>query len=255
MFGTKIHFLPFEGNIFCSFVNYIFIAMNIQILQLLEGAQKAEGLTVVIDVFRAFSVACYVSDNGAKDILPVGDIKLAYELKHANPGYILIGERNERVPEGFDFGNCPTHLLNQDFTGKTIIHTTSAGTQGLVNATHATERITGSFVNAPAIVRYIKRQNPDQVSLVCMGYSMKHPSEEDTFCAEYIKASLEGKDADFNLMKEIIRNTSAKRLFEPENQLFSPSTDFDLCMDLGRFNFVLKANVSQSQLHLTPLNS
>lgn len=229
--------------------------MNIQILQLLEGAQKAEGLTVVIDVFRAFSVACYVLGNGAKDILPVGDINLAYELKQKNPEYILIGERQERVPEGFDFGNCPTHLLHHDFTGKTIIHTTSAGTQGLVNAIHATERITGSFVNAPAIVKYIKKQNPDCVSLVCMGYSMKHPSEEDTFCAEYIKASLEGMDVDFNHMKQVIRTTSARRLFSPENQSFSPSSDFELCMDLGRFDFVLKANESDGLLHLTPIKS
>lgn len=227
--------------------------MDIQILQLLDGAKKAEGLTVVIDVFRAFSVACYVSHNGAKTILPVGDIHEAYKLKQNNPGYILIGERYERVPEGFDYGNCPTHILHKDFTGKTIVHTTSAGTQGLVNATNATERITGSFVNAPAIVRYIKSQKPAVVSLVCMGYSMKHPTEEDTFCAEYIKNCLEEKSVDFDNVKEIIRNTSAKRLFAPENQSFSPSSDFDLCMDLGRFDFVLKAEMRDRLLNLTSI--
>lgn len=214
--------------------------MNIQILQLLDGAKKAEGLTVVIDVFRAFSVACYASYNGAQSIIPVAEIELAYQLKKQNPDFVLIGERNERVPEGFDFGNCPTHILDENFNGKTVIHTTSAGTQGLLNATNATERITGSFVNAPAIVRYIKMRKPKTVSLVCMGYSMLRPTEEDTLCAEYIKSWLENKVPDFNAMKETIRNTSAKRLFEPENQSFSPSTDFDLCMDLGRFNFILK---------------
>jgi 2-phosphosulfolactate phosphatase len=229
--------------------------MKIQILQLLDGAKKAEGLTVVIDVFRAFSVACYVSHNGANTILPVGDINEAYSLKRNNPGYILIGERNERVPEGFDFGNCPTHILHQDFTGKTIVHTTSAGTQGLVNAVNAFERITGSFVNAPAIVKYIKIQQPSVVSLVCMGYSMKHPTEEDTLCAEYIKDCLEEKPVDFNHMKEVIRNTSAKRLFAPENQIFSPASDFDLCMDLGRFDFVLKAEVREGLLNLTPIKN
>lgn len=227
--------------------------MKIQILQLLEGAKKAEGLAVVIDVFRAFSVACYLSENGAKDILPVGDIEKAYELKRNHPEYLLVGERNERVPQGFDFGNCPTHLLKADLKDKTVVHTTSAGTQGLVNATGATERITGSFVNAPAIVRYIREQNPSTVSLVCMGYSMKHPTEEDTLCAEYIKASLEDKIIDFNQVKEIIRQTSGKRLFAPENQSFSPASDFDLCMDLGRFQFVLKAEERDGLLHLTPI--
>ena len=30
--------------------------MKVQILELVEGAKKAEGLTVVIDVFRAFTL-------------------------------------------------------------------------------------------------------------------------------------------------------------------------------------------------------
>ncbi len=34
--------------------------MNIKRLQLNQGAENAEGLTVIIDVFRAFTVACYL---------------------------------------------------------------------------------------------------------------------------------------------------------------------------------------------------
>ncbi len=225
--------------------------MEINILQLLDGAKNARGLTVVIDVFRAFSVTCYLFENGAREIFSVGDIEIAYELKKKNPEYILIGERKEKIPKGFDFGNSPTHILHVDFTGKTIIHTTSSGTQGLVNASHADLRITGSFVNAPAIVRFIKNQQPSVVSLVCMGFAMQYPTEEDSLCAEYIKASIEGTKVDFEPMKEIIRNTSAKRLFLPENQNFSPSSDFDLCTQLGRFNFVLKAEETNRLLRLT----
>ncbi len=228
--------------------------MEIEILQLLEGAKKAKGLTVIIDVFRAFSVACYVMNNNAKTILPVSDIEHAYELKHQNPDYILIGERGDRKPEGFDFGNSPSQILNVDFAGKTVIHTTSAGTHGLVNAVNADERITGSFVNAPAIVQYIKMKKPKVVSLVCMGYSMKQPTEEDTFCAEYIKACLENQSTDFNKMRKTIRHTSAKRLFIPENQAFSPASDFDLCTDLGRFNFILIAEKKDGIFRLAKKN-
>lgn len=209
-------------------------------LHLLEGARNAKGLTVIIDVFRAFSLACYMAHNGADKIIPIASIDDAYRLKEQNPDYILVGERNERIPVGFDFGNSPTHILDHDFTGKIILHTTSAGTQGLVNAIQATERITGSFVNAPAIVSYIKSRNPVNVSLVCMGYSMLYSTEEDTLCAEYIKSCLENEDGRFDEKKDLIRKTSAQRLFDPANQEFSPSSDFDLCMDLGRFDFILK---------------
>ena len=37
--------------------------MKINILHLIEGAKKAEGLTVIIDVFRAFSLECYLYDK------------------------------------------------------------------------------------------------------------------------------------------------------------------------------------------------
>ncbi len=215
--------------------------MKIKILQLIEGARTANGLTVIIDVFRAFSLACYAFERGAEHIIPVGDIEIAYALKKANPDFILIGERNEVMMPGFDFGNSPSHILNEDFRGKIIVHTTSAGTQGLVNAINADEILTGSFVNAGAIVKYILNANPEEVSLVCMGYSAQHPIEEDTFCAEYIKNELEGKKNDFESMKKIIRAGSGKRFFEAEKQAWSPSSDFELCLALNCFPFVIKA--------------
>ena len=231
------------------------LVMEIRILHLLEGAKMAEGLTVVIDVFRAFSLACYMADKGAAEIIPVSDINKAYDLKGQIPNSILVGERNERVPEGFDFGNSPTHILHENIEGKIIIHTTSAGTQGLVNATKASERITGSFVNAPAIVSYIKAKNPGIVSLVCMGYSMKYPTEEDTFCAEYIKQCLQGETPNTAEMIETIKNTSAQRLFNPANQEFSPSSDFYFCTQIGKFNFVLKAEEIDGLLKLRKIES
>ena len=42
-------------------------------------------------------------------------------------------------------------------------------------------------------------------------------------------------------LAETIRNTSGKRFFLAGNQGHAPSTDFYLCLDLNRFNFVLKA--------------
>ncbi|MDP2115736.1 MAG: 2-phosphosulfolactate phosphatase, partial [Bacteroidota bacterium] len=151
--------------------------MDIEILQLLEGARKAQGLTVIIDVFRAFSTACYAIGNGIQRIYPVGDLQIAYKMKEQNPEFILVGERNEQKPEGFDFGNSPSQLLEANLIGKIMLHTTSSGTQGIANATGANEIITGSFVNAGAIVDYIRKQNPAKVSLVCMGYSCRYPTD------------------------------------------------------------------------------
>lgn len=224
--------------------------MEIKILQLLDGAKDATGLTVIIDVFRAFSTACYVYDRGAVKIFPIGEIDQAYRLKEKNQDFVLIGERNEQKPAGFDFGNSPSQLVAEKIAGKTIVHTTSSGTQGIANAKKADEIITGSFVNAGAIVKYIQQKQPKTVSLVCMGYACEYPTDEDTLCAEWIKKELEAppglpsgrgiKPKSFAEMVEIIRKGSGARFFDPEKQGWSPQADFELCLDLNRFNFVLK---------------
>ena len=225
--------------------------MNIQILQLVEGARQARGITVVIDVFRAFSTACYVIDKGAEKIIAVGEVETAFKLKEEHPAYILMGERNEIMIPGFDFGNSPYQVEHIDFKGKTIVQTTSAGTRGLVNVTGADEILTGSFVNADAIVRRIQSRNPEEVSLVCMGYSAEHPIEEDTYCAEYIRNGLQGLQTDYESITDNIRETSGARFFVPENQDHAPSTDFYLCLNLNRFDFVLKAvRVGDGIVHL-----
>jgi len=215
--------------------------MNIQIYQLVEGARKARGLTVIIDVFRAFSSACYVFNAGAEKIIVVGEVETARRLKEENSSRILMGERNEKKLEGFDFGNSPSQLSHHDFSGITVVQTTSAGTQGLLRAENADEIITGSFVNADAIVRYIRSRNPEDVSLVCMGYAAERPIEEDSYCAEYIRNSLEGLETDYHSMSDNIRETSGRRFFRADTQDYSPSTDFYLCLHLNRFNFVLRA--------------
>jgi len=228
--------------------------MEIEILQLLEGARKAQGLTVIIDVFRAFSTACYAFGNGVERIYPVGDLEKAYKLKQQHPEFILVGERNEQKPEGFDFGNSPSQLMTADLNEKTIVHTTSSGTQGIANATGADEILTGSFVNAQAIVQYIRMQNPARVSLVCMGYSCQYPTDEDTLLAVYIKNELEGQPNDFEVMVEQIRKGDGARFFAPEKQEWAPVADFDLCLSLNRFNFVLKVEQENGLNYLRKIN-
>ncbi|MBK5202870.1 MAG: 2-phosphosulfolactate phosphatase [Prolixibacteraceae bacterium] len=224
--------------------------MKIQILQLLEGAEKASGLTVIIDVFRAFSVACYAYGQGVEVIYPVGNIEEAYRLKKEHSEYILVGEREEQKPEGFDFGNSPSQLLKKDIFGKTMIHTTSSGTQGIASANNASEIITGSFVNAEAITDYIRLKNPEILSLVCMGYSCRYPVDEDTFFAEYIRDSLEGRVANFENIKDKLKRGSGARFFAPSKQKWAPKEDFNLCLDLNRFPFVLKVEKQNGRNYL-----
>lgn len=223
--------------------------MEIRVLQLIEGAKKAEGLAVIIDVFRAFSTACYAMAGGAARIVPVGDLETAFRLKREEPQALLVGERGGVMVPGFDYGNSPTQLKAADVRGKTIVHTTSAGTQGIANARMADEIITGSFVNAEAIASYIRRRKPEIVSLVCMGLGGEREADEDTLCADYIRHRLEGRTVDFS--KIVARLQSANRsgsFLDLVGEASAPKDDFDLCLALDAFDFVLRVRPGRDDL-------
>jgi 2-phosphosulfolactate phosphatase len=217
------------------------LTMTISLLHCLEGARSARGLTVVIDVFRAFSVACYAFGNGASTILPQGELAMALALKRRNPDCVLMGERGGQMPAGFDFGNSPAAIEGVDFSGKTIVQATSAGTRGIVSASAAEEIITGSFVNAGAIVRYIRQRNPAQLSLVAMGWAGERIADEDTLCASYIWHCLEEGGSDFTPIREFLLGCGRLDYFFDPAQEWAPARDFELCLALDAFDFVIRA--------------
>ena len=221
--------------------------MNIQNLELIDGAKAAKGLTVIIDVFRARPVEAYVIRNGAADLIPMGSIEDAYAYRDAHPGTLLMGERGGAMCPGFDFGNSPSQVKDFDFTGKTVVHTTSAGTQGIANAKNATEMLTGSLVNAKAIAEYIKASGAEDVSLVCMGLAGVEPTREDTLCAEYIKALVEGSAMDLAAGIEECKHTSGAKFFDPNNPIF-PEEDFWLSVEADKFDFVLHVEQGEDGL-------
>lgn len=214
--------------------------MKIEVLEFVDGAAKAKGITVIIDVFRAFTSACYAFDSGASRVIATGSPEEAFRLAGQYRNHILAGERNEKKIEGFDLGNSPTEIIKCDLRGKTFILTTTAGTNGLVNAKEASSVIAGSLVNASAIARYIKAQDAEQVSLVAMGYRATLHADEDLLCARIIKSYLEGKELNFESEINDLRNGSGRRFFDPANLDFSPPTDYFLSTMLNRFSFVLK---------------
>lgn len=215
--------------------------MKINRLQLIEGAKQAEGLTVIIDVFRAFSLECYLYDMGVKEIRPIGSIEDAFALSEKIPGSILVGERKGKKCEGFDFGNSPSTVDRQKVMGKTIIHTTSAGTQGIVNAQNADEIITGSLVNAKAIAAYIKKKNPETVSIVSMGTRGIRTNPEDELCADYLISLLEDREMpDFEEKVAGLRTNGGEHFFDPDNQEVFPEEDYWMCIKYDQFPFVIR---------------
>lgn len=214
--------------------------MNARI-EIVHHPEKAEGLAVVIDVLRAFSTVCYLAAKGISPILAVGDSTMAHRLKRRFKSSLLLGERGGYRMSGFDLGNSPFAVMKDGpWLGRSAIVTTSNGTCGLLSASRKAEAITGSFVNAGAIVDYIRHIQPRVVTLVCMG-SGGRPAIEDTLCAVYLRAGLLGNEVPFQRFRQLILERGRLAPFHDPACRDMPIEDLDLCLDLDRFNFVLRA--------------
>ena len=210
------------------------------IADFVAGARSARGLAVIIDVFRAFSLAPYAFARGARAIVPVADVDEARELKRLHPDWLLIGERHARPLPGFDSGNSPADLERFDLRDRTLVHTTHSGTQGLAAASLADEVITGSLVNAGAIVRYIRQRAPAIITLVRMGKQAQARCAEDDLCAELLAQRLTGATPSVTDLPERLRGAdSAAMFFDPACD-WAPQRDFELCTQVDAFDFVLR---------------
>jgi 2-phosphosulfolactate phosphatase len=224
--------------------------MQIETTDFVAGASSARGLTVVIDVFRAFSLAAHAFARGVRAIVPVADIEEARELKRRHADWLLIGERYARPLPGFDSGNSPADLERFDLRDRTLIHTTHSGTQGLAAANGADEVITGALVNAGAIVRYIRARAPSIVTLVRMGKQAQERCAEDDLCAHLLQQRLAGETPPIADVPERLRGApSAAMFFDPACD-WAPRRDFELCTQVDAFDFVLQLERSAAPRRL-----
>ncbi len=220
--------------------------MQVKVVDHVAGAQSAQGVAVVIDVFRAFSVAAYAFSRGVATIVPVAAVDDARELKRQHPDWLLIGERHARMLPGFDCGNSPADLQQLDLAGRTLIHTTHSGTQGLTNALQADEVLTGALVNAGALVRYLQARQPSVVTIVRMGHEARENCAEDDICAELLRSRLVGEPIAADSIREQLRGaSSAQKFFDPACD-WAPERDFELCTRIDVFDFVLQLDSSRT---------
>ena len=147
--------------------------MEIRVGSLVRDAREATGAAIIIDVFRAFTTAAIAFDHGAKDITLVAEVEEALALRERGIGDVLMGEVDGKRPEGFDYGNSPYEVSQVDFTGKSIVQSTRAGTVGVAAAANADTIYLGSLAVAQATVRAVVADGPPIVSIIAMGVDLE----------------------------------------------------------------------------------
>lgn len=214
--------------------------MDVRIDSLLSGAERATGAVVIIDVFRAFTTAAVALARGAAKIIMVSNVEEALALRRSGIGQLCMGEVRGRAPDGFDLGNSPFELAQADVDGLIIIQRTSAGTQGIVSATHATQLYAGALVTAKATAKAILRNSAPQATLVAMGDNGLSRTDEDELCAIHLRNLLEGRPSNTQAIRDVI--LAGARIMDfhnPTKPHFRPG-DLEIALDVDRFSFAVR---------------
>jgi len=155
-------------------------------LFLVPGPVIAERLTgktlVIVDVLRATTTICQSLKAGARAVIPVRQPGEAAEMrdKIGIENAVLGGERGGIKIENFNLGNSPLEYTEETVGGKTVILTTTNGTQAYARAKHAAPIITGALVNISAAAAKVAETNQD-LAILCAGDEGDF-SIEDSLC-------------------------------------------------------------------------
>lgn len=214
--------------------------MEIRIESLIEGAQRAKGTVVIVDVFRAFTTAAVALSRGAAKIVMVPEPPQALSLREKGVGELCVGEVNGIRPAGFDFGNSPYEMTQADLEGKTIIQSTRAGTVGVGAAVGATVVYAASFVVAKATAAAIRQDAPSRVTIVAMGWNAQMRTDEDELCAMYLRNLMEGREPDVNALHRLaLAGGEVPKFYDPSQPHFHPQ-DCEIALDIDRYDFAIR---------------
>jgi len=153
--------------------------------------RQLKGKTVVvIDALRATSVICTALANGAKKVKTTHSIEEALQQKAINPELILGGERYAGKISGFDLGNSPLEYTQENIQGKTILLSSTNGTQAVQKAMGSKRLIAASFLNLQSVVRFLLEKKDEDLSLICSGTNGQF-SMDDALCAGMLISELQ----------------------------------------------------------------
>ena len=167
---------------------------------LVSEEQLRGGVVVVIDVLRASTTITQCLASGATAVIPTATVAEAhaaaasiagYSLPTAdsevpadvrtNAGILMGGERGGTLISGFDLDNSPTSYAPGAVNGKSVIFTTTNGTQALLKCRLAERTLIGCFSNLHSVIALLTNDSRP-IHLICAGTDGE-VSTDDALCA------------------------------------------------------------------------
>jgi 2-phosphosulfolactate phosphatase len=160
------------------------------------NAPEIQGRTVfVVDILRATTSMCAALSHGARAVIPVASTEEALRLAQTigSTDVLLAGEQNCVRIAGFHLGNSPLEMTESTVRGKTLIVTTSNGTQALLACQGAGSVYPTAAVNLTAAAEKAREalESDHHILIVCAGREGGF-SLDDAYCAGRLISALWG---------------------------------------------------------------
>jgi 2-phosphosulfolactate phosphatase len=220
-----------------------------------------DGAVVTLDVLRAFTTAAYAFAAGAQEIFLVGSVEEALAFKREQRAVWAMGEDGGRRPQGFELSNSPVQASRVDLRGRTLVQRTSAGTQGVLAARHATVQWCASLVCASATARAVVASGLGTPSYVITGRvfdeagRLTQRGEEDEAAALFIERARLGQRCDHaEVIRQVVESDAAHRTLQlvPEH---ADCEDIAYATRIDAFDFAMQVSWSERGPRLVALRS
>ncbi len=161
-----------------------------------------------------------------------------------------MGEVDALPVDGFDLPNSPTAVAAAGLRGRTLIHRTTAGTQGACRTVAAEHLFVASLVVASATAARIRALDPQIVTFVETGRRDHDSGDEDVACADFLEGLLNGSPPDCEAIRARVRGSKAGRRFADPAQPEFPAADLDHALEIDRFDFAMTTRLGSQGLSL-----
>lgn len=171
-------------------------------------------LVVVVDIFRASSTIITALYNGARQVVPFSTTEEVKKevAKYPADEVLKCGERKGYKCIGFDLGNSPREYTRNKVYNKTLLFTSTNGSQVFTNINSARKILIGGFLNIDTVVQSMANCEMGCV-IACAGNYGKI-SIEDTVCAGMILALLKRIDKNIEMTDEALTSLVLYRYFQ-----------------------------------------
>jgi len=180
--------------------------MNIDVIPTLKELtpQKIYGKTaIVLDIFRCTSTIITALANGCREVIPARTSLEAKDLvsRYPSNSVVLAGETKGAKIPGFDLGNSPVEIAGYPILDKTLILSTTNGTEAIRSCKPAKYVLIGSFLNVSSTCTRAASNQKDTV-IVCAGSEGNIALEDimaaGCFVAHFKKCSQELRISDLS---------------------------------------------------------